>query len=52
MAQLQSALSDLAEQLTGTDPTLATALGEIVAAAVQELIEAELTARPDRRRTG
>lgn len=45
MARLQSALSDLADQLIGTDPSLTTALGEIVATALQELIEAELTAR-------
>jgi putative transposase len=45
MAHLQSALHELADQLTGTDPTLTTALGEIVATALQELIEAELTAR-------
>jgi hypothetical protein len=45
MTQLQSALSDLADQLVGTDATLSTALAEIVAAALQELIEAELTAR-------
>ena len=45
MAQLQSALSDLSDQLIGTDATLSTALAEIVATALQELIEAELTAR-------
>jgi putative transposase len=45
MAHLQSALHELADQLTGTDPTLTTALGEIVATALQELIEAELSAR-------
>jgi putative transposase len=45
MAHLQSALSELADELTGTDPTLTTALGQIVATALQELIEAELTAR-------
>jgi hypothetical protein len=45
MAQLQSALSDLSEQLLGTDATLTTVLTEIVATALQELIEAELTAR-------
>ena len=43
MAHLQSALSDLADQLTGTDPSLTTTLGEIVATALHELIEAELT---------
>jgi putative transposase len=45
MAHYESALSDLAELLTGTDATLATSLADILAAAMQELIEAELTGR-------
>ncbi len=45
MTNHEFALSDLAARLVGTDATLSTAIGEIVAAAVQELIEAELTAK-------
>ncbi|GGI09341.1 IS256 family transposase [Egicoccus halophilus] len=45
MAHYESALSDLAELLTGTDATLASSLADILAAAMQELIEAELTGR-------
>ena len=45
MTQDQSALSDLAEALIGTDATLATSISEIMAAALQGLIEAELTAK-------
>jgi putative transposase len=45
MAHYESALSDLAELLTGSDATLATSLADILAAAMQELIEAELTGR-------
>jgi putative transposase len=44
MTMYESALSDLAARLTGTDASLATSLRDIVAAALQELIEAELTA--------
>jgi putative transposase len=42
--QLGVCLSDLAERLAGTDATSSTSLREILAAALQELIEAELTA--------
>jgi putative transposase len=45
MTHYESALSDLAEQLTGTDATLASSLADILTAAMQELIEAELTSR-------
>ena len=38
-----SALSDLAARLAGSDASLSTSLREILAAALQELIEAELT---------
>jgi len=44
MTASEFALSDLAARLLGTDATLTTALRDIVAAALQELIEAELTA--------
>jgi putative transposase len=44
MTTHEFALSDLAARLTGTDATLSTALRDILAAALQELIEAELTA--------
>jgi len=44
MTMYESALSDLATRLTGTDASLTTSLRDIVAAALQELIEAELTA--------
>jgi transposase-like protein len=43
MATHDSALSDLSELLLATDGTLSTSLAEIVATAIQELIEAELT---------
>ncbi|NIP13304.1 MAG: IS256 family transposase [Pseudomonadales bacterium] len=45
MAAHDSALSVLSEMLIATDGTLSTSLAEILATAVQELIEAELTAR-------
>ena len=45
MAEYESALSELSELLTGTDASLSTSLGEILASALQELIEAELTGR-------
>lgn len=44
MTMYESALSDLATRLTGNDASLTTSLRDIVAAALQELIEAELTA--------
>ena len=44
MAANDSALSELSEMLLATDAKLATSLGEILATAIQELIEAELTA--------
>jgi putative transposase len=43
MAHYESALSEIVEQLTGTDATLASSLADILAAAIQELIEAQLT---------
>ena len=45
MTHEQSALSELADVLVGTDATLASSISQIMAAALQELIEAELTAR-------
>jgi len=44
MTNYESALTDLAARLAGSDATLTSSLGEIMAAALQELIEAELTA--------
>src|SRR5438445_11509792 len=43
MTSSESALSDLAARLAGTDPTLSTSLRDILTAALQELIEAKLT---------
>lgn len=43
MTTAESALSDLAARLAGTDPSLSTSLRDILTAALQELIEAELT---------
>ena len=43
MTSHEFALSDLAARLAGTDATLTTAIRDILAAALQELIEAELT---------
>ena len=43
MTYHEFALSDLAARLAGTDATLTTAIRDILAAALQELIEAELT---------
>ena len=40
----ESALFDLAARLAGTDASLTSSLRDILAAALQELIEAELTA--------
>ena len=44
MTAHEFALSDLAARLTGTDATLSTSLRDILTVALQELIEAELTA--------
>jgi putative transposase len=44
MTNYEFALSDLAARLGGSDATLTTAIRDILAAALQELIEAELTA--------
>jgi transposase-like protein len=44
MTAHEFALSDLAARLAGSDASITTALRDIVAAALQELIEAELTA--------
>jgi transposase-like protein len=43
MTHYESAIDDIAARLQGTDATLATSLSDILAAALQELIEAELT---------
>jgi putative transposase len=43
MTTHESALSDLATRLAGTEPSLSMSLRDILAAALQELIEAELT---------
>ena len=45
MTNYESALSELGERLAGTDPSLSTSIADILAAAVQELVEAELTER-------
>ena len=44
MTTYESALSELSSRLIGTDSTLTNSLSDILAAALQELIEAELTA--------
>ena len=44
MTDHEFALSDLAARLTGTDASLSTSLRDILTVALQELIEAELTA--------
>ena len=44
MTTYESALSELSSRLIGTDSTLTTSLSDILAAALQEMIEAELTA--------
>lgn len=44
MTTYESALSELSSRLLGTDATLTSSLADILAAALQELIEAELTA--------
>jgi len=43
MTSHSSAVSDVAAHLAGTDASLSTALRDILAAALQELIESELT---------
>lgn len=43
MTNHEFALSDLAARLAGTDATLSTSIRDILAAAIQELIEAQLT---------
>ena len=45
MATPDSALSELSTMLMATDASLSSSLGEILATAIQELVEAELTAR-------
>jgi len=45
VAQHDPALSELARRLTEVNGTLASSIGEILGAALQELIEVELTAR-------
>lgn len=45
MASPDSGLSELSTVLMATDASLSTSLGEILATAIQELIEAEVTAR-------
>ncbi len=45
MTNHEFAVSDLAARLVGTDASLSTSLRDILAAALEELIEAELTAR-------
>ena len=45
MANHDSALSALGERLAETDAVFSTSIVEIMTAAVQELVEAELTAR-------
>jgi len=44
MADFESALSELGAALAATDTKLSTSLAEILGVAIQELIEAELTA--------
>jgi putative transposase len=44
MTTYESALSELSSRLIGTDSTLTTSLSDILAAALQEMIEAQLTA--------
>jgi Transposase, Mutator family len=44
MTTAESALSDIAARLAGTDPSLSTSLRDILMAALRELIEAERTA--------
>ena len=43
MTHYESAIDEIATRLQGTDASLATSLSDILAAAIQELIEAELT---------
>src|SRR3954466_3900612 len=49
MADFESALSELGAVLAATDAKLSTSLAEILGVAIQELIEAELTALIGRR---
>jgi putative transposase len=43
MTHYESAIDDIATRLQGTDASLTTSIADILAAALQELIEAELT---------
>jgi hypothetical protein len=52
MTMYESALSDLAARLAGTDATLATSLRDILSAAIQESIEAEMTSTGRHRQSG
>jgi putative transposase len=45
MTHYESAIDEIAERLQGTDASLTSSIADILAAAMQELIEAELTAR-------
>ena len=45
MTQYESAIHELAERLHGVDASLTTSIADILTAALQELIEAELSAR-------
>ena len=45
MTHYESAINELAERLQGTDASLTTSIADILTVALQELIEAELTAR-------
>ena len=45
MTHYESAINELAERLQGTDASLTTSIAEILGTALQELIEAEVTAR-------
>ena len=45
MTDYEYALSELGERLAGTDPSQSTSIADILAAAIQELVEAERTER-------
>jgi putative transposase len=45
MTHYESAIDDIAGRLQGTDASLTSSIADILAAALQELVEAELTAR-------
>ncbi len=45
MTHYESAIHELAERLQGTDASLTTSIADILTVPLQELIEAELTAR-------